>query len=67
MRGVRIALFVASAICFGVAVIYLGASDCLPGVCEWDTTPHVVAFAAIGVILAIIGIRLIGWEERNRK
>jgi hypothetical protein len=62
---VRALCFVACAISFLLAALfYMGDAGCDPP-CTPQYTAEIVTFGIAGVVLGVIAIRLIGWEERN--
>jgi hypothetical protein len=62
---VRKLLFAACGFSFLLAALFfMGDAGCDPP-CHAQYTAEIVVFAILGVICAVIAIRLIGWEERH--
>jgi hypothetical protein len=65
--GVRAELlFAACGLSFLLAALFfMGDAGCDPP-CHAQYTAEIVVFAGVGVVCAIIAIRLTGWDERHR-
>ena len=68
VRAFRLICFVASALFFVAMLILLMAEgQCDPGTCDHGAiTAWEIALGVAGGVIGIVGLRLIGWEDRHR-